>query len=110
MNETTSAIAILALLPILLPLWVWILLASVTGVAAYCRGRDVIGWLALSLLFFGPFALLCVLVMQPDQHVLETRSLKKERMKRCYVCAELVKYNAIKCRYCSTSFETESKS
>ena len=110
MNETTGAFAFLALFTTLLPLWGWILFAVVTGVAAYYRGRDVVGWLALSLLFLGPFALLCVLVIGNNQSVLDTRALKKEIMKQCNTCAELVKPAANKCRYCGTDFTSEIES
>ena len=82
-------------------LYSWVLLATVTGIAAYHRGREVMVWVLLSVFLMGPFALICVVVMPPNERVLEKRTLKeKEVMKECSKCGNLVKPEFSRCQQC----------
>lgn len=69
----------------------WLILMIVTGVLASRRGRSVIGWLLLALIFT-PIVLLILLVL-PDRSV-----------KVCPQCAEEVKRDAQVCRFCGYEF------
>ena len=88
-------------------LYSWALLATVTGIAAYHRGREVMGWVLLSFFLMGPFALICVLVMPPNERGLEQRTLErekmKENMKECSKCGNLVKPEFSRCQQCGES-------
>ena len=99
-----EASVFLAALIAFVPFISWVLLAIITGVGAYHRGHDVVGWALLSLILLGPFALLWVLVTGRNEETLETRALAKGKMKRCFTCAELVKFKAAVCRYCGAKF------
>jgi hypothetical protein len=74
--------------------------AMAAGFAATARGRSGTGWFWLSFLLLGQFALLFVLVMHPLERGIEERRLKDGELKRCPTCAELVRPEALKCRYC----------
>ena len=95
-----NTLAFFTILTMLAPFWGWILLAIITGIAAYHRGRDVAAWAVLSFFVMGPFALICVLVMNRNQDELDQRSLKKVAIKQCPKCAEFIKRSATVCRYC----------
>ncbi len=69
----------------------WLILMIVTGVVASRRGRSVIGWLLLALIFT-PIVLLILLVL-PDRG-----------LKTCPECAEQVKREAAICRFCGYEF------
>ena len=70
-------------------------------IAAYCRGRDVAGFLMLGI-FTGFFALLFVLIIPPNKEVLAKHAIDKGQMKRCDDCKELVNISAQKCPHCAT--------
>ena len=103
--ENGTAVAVFALLLTLAPFIIaWILLAIVTSIAAHHRGRDAAAWGVLSLFIMGPFALICVLVMQVNQQELDERALQNGLAIRCSACEELIKPNAATCRYCGKVF------
>ncbi len=104
-----SGISFLTILTMLAPFIGWVLLAIVSGVAAYHRGRDVVGWALLSFLLLGPFALLWVLVSGRNEETLEQRAVAKGKMKRCFTCMELVKFKAVLCRYCGAEPSSPKK-
>jgi hypothetical protein len=69
----------------------WLVMMIVTGALASRRGRSVIGWLLLALIFT-PVVLLILLVL-PDR-----------TLKTCPDCAEEVKRDALICRHCGYEF------
>lgn len=70
---------------------------------AHGKGKNFFGW------WFYGFALWIVafphsLIMKKDQEALDRRLLKAGTMKSCPACAELVKVEATKCRFCGHDF------
>ena len=89
------------------PIWFWIVLAIVTGIAANQRGRDGVIFFLANLFLMEGFALICVLVMDKNQKELDHRSIENETMKECPQCIELVKSNASVCQYCGYEYGTQ---
>lgn len=80
---------------------IWLLFGAAGGIILSQKGRSGCGGFALGFLL-GPIGLIIALVMQKDHKELEGRSLSQGDMRKCPSCAELVRIEAKKCRFCGT--------
>jgi len=82
-------------------LLIWILCGIAGGIILSNKGRSGCGGFALGFLL-GPIGLVIALVMSTDHKELEKRSLQEGEMRKCPNCAELVRVEAKKCRFCGS--------
>lgn len=75
-----------------------IILAVIPGMIANKKGRSFAAWWVYGLLVW-PIALVHALLLDP-QKIVETDALRP-----CPFCAELIKKQATKCRYCQSTVE-----
>ena len=82
-------------------LFIWLMCGLVGWGVASQKGLNGCGWAILCSLL-GVFGLIMVLVAKPDKAVLEKQELEQGISRKCPECAELVKADAVKCRYCGS--------
>lgn len=86
---------------------IWILFGIVSAIIASGKGHSGCGWFALGVLL-GPLGLILILFLPKNQNELDNKAIEHGEMKKCPQCAELIKAEALKCRYCGLEFNQDN--
>ena len=78
----------------------WLVLCFVAGEIAKKKGRSDLGFFFLALFLTPVIGIIAALVASPNIKNVETAQLASGDSKKCPYCAELIKAEAVACRYC----------
>lgn len=87
---------------------IWLSISIAASVIMQKKGRSGIGGFVLGFCF-GPIGLLLTLILSIDQNGLERQALTSGESRKCPACAEIIRTEASKCRYCGTNVPTLPK-
>ncbi len=88
-------------------IFIWVLFGIVTAIVFQNKGLGGCAGFLLGFLL-GPFGLIIALVMSPNQQQMESNAVANGEMRKCPDCAEIIRAEARKCRFCGSIFVDET--
>ena len=87
----------------------WLALALAVAYGAKNKGRSFGTYLALAIFLSPLISGIILLVMGEDKEGVENNSISEGNSRKCPYCAEIIKKEAIVCRYCGKELPKEEE-
>lgn len=87
-------------------LFVWFALSLAVGGWNKSRGNSFLVGFLVSIIFSPLIGIIMVAITKTNPKGMEKEALKSGEAKKCPQCAELVKVEAVKCRFCGADLQT----
>ncbi|MBO4857212.1 MAG: zinc ribbon domain-containing protein [Treponema sp.] len=88
---------------------IWIIFAFAVAAGAKNRGRSFGAYLALSIFLSPLIGGIILLALGEDKEGIEKNALNDGGSKKCPYCAEIIKQEAVICRYCGKKLPKQKK-
>lgn len=87
----------------------WLLFSAFIAVIASSRGRSAFGFFLLSAILSPLIGLIVVMCLPRVEQKIEAEKIASGELRKCPTCAEVIKAEAIKCRFCGAELPALSK-